>query len=117
MQLKDIYTIKLSEDTGDSPVEIAFSTVKDIVDTTSVTKSAQIHETFAIGTTSIDVSIFNSIKFLFVRPANDVVVTIDGEDLTLKGGKDSKLWLADSSTISLTVAGATNRVYLLVGGT
>ncbi len=115
MRILQDLTLVLSQDNIATPVNVLFSAVLEVADTTSLTKAKTVNEVFPIGDTVISLGTITTGKFLYVKPTTNVVIDLGNGPITFLAGKQSVLWTTFTE-ITVTVSGATNDVFLAIGG-
>ena len=108
--------ILLSEDTLSTPKQVRFSEEFEDVDLSLLKESVTRSEAFPVGTHAIGLGNIALGKFLCIKPAADLDVSINGAAVQkFRGGKISKLWI-EFTTLSITVSTDPQTVVLVVAG-
>jgi hypothetical protein len=103
MRIIDKVKLTVSSDTLNEPKLIRLAEEFEDIDTTLLKESVTRQETFPVGTHSIGLGNIALGKFLYIKPAKDLQAIINGESITLRGGKASKMWVS-VTTLSITTA-------------
>lgn len=107
--------LKISEDLLTDPKKIKFADDFEDTDAVLLKEIVSRFESFPIGTTAISLGNIATPKLLIIKPKNDVVIVLDGNNYTVRGGKLSKIWISFAS-LSLTISTAANEISLVVAG-
>ena len=115
MRLQEKILTLLSEDVSNDPKQVRFKSDSDSVDITTLLKSKTIQEVLPIGVQTISLGSIAQGRYLYVKPKNACVVSIDGQNLSLRAGKTSSVW-ADFTSLTVTVSGEPNDIVLVIAG-
>lgn len=113
--------IIISEDVSNQPKQIRFSDESEDVDVTSLTKFRDLVDNYPVGSNALSLGQITQGKFIWIRPAADVTLVVDSQNIKLKAGKASKLW-TEFTTLAIDVPNTTQNtstpplVSLVIGG-
>lgn len=111
MRYKETSTITISEDNVDSPKKIRFQDIDsgsydDTVLTKALVDSVQ---SYAVGTTVINLGSLTAIKYIYVKPTgSNLNLIIDGSltPVTVLADKPTRMWV-NATSLSIVNGGST----------
>lgn len=115
MRISEKVTILLSEDATNDPKQIRFKSESEIIDIASLKNSKTIQETLPVGVQTISLANITQGRYVYVKPKNACVISIDGQTLALRAGKASTIW-ADFTSLTITISSEPNDIVLVVAG-
>jgi hypothetical protein len=115
MRIQDKSIILLSEDLSTDPKQIRFKSDSEDIDISSLVQSKTVQEVLPVGIHNISLGNISQGKFLYVKPRNACVVSLDGQNISLIANKTSKFW-ANFTQVTLEVSGEPNSIVLVIAG-
>ena len=115
MRLQEKNFVLLSEDVNTDPKQIRFKSDTDAIDVALLKNSKTIQETLPVGVQAISLSNIVQGRYLYVKPKNACVISIDGQTMSLLAGKASSIW-ATFTSLSITISGEPNDIVLVIAG-
>jgi hypothetical protein len=115
MRIQEKLLVLLSEDLSSDPKQIRFKSETDSIDVSTLIKSRTIQEILPIGVNTISLGNITQGRYLYVRPKNACVITIDGQSLTLRAAKVTTIW-ADFTLLTMTISSEPNDIVLVIAG-
>lgn len=115
MRVYDKSLLLISEDEVSVPKQIRFQSDATVEDLTSVNEVRVATDIFPIATTVVSMGNIAAGKFIFAKPTLDCTLVLGGENISLRAGKESKIW-ADFTTVSIIETTAPNEITLVIAG-
>jgi hypothetical protein len=107
---------QISEDTLSEPKQVRFSEAFEDIELTLIKESITRTEKFPVGTNSISMGNVAQGKFLYIKPAANVSVSMDGGPLMVfRANKATRMWV-DFTSLDITVATDPAFVTILLAG-